>query len=377
MFDFLDKVGLKDVLNAVESKCALRSKYGDTTIDVGRKAGSEVGRLSSALGYNTVATGEISYSEGLQSEAIGDASHAEGVSSRAYGVASHAEGVQTSATKQYSHAEGGNTIADGDNSHAEGFSTLAQGNSSHAEGVGTVTTNEAEHASGKYNESKFDTLFSIGDGTAGDARHNAFEITTTGGKLHDKDIATFEDIVRNTSDWVPMKFEVTCGDHNYPKSGIDDSIPSMPTVCNYTFIVSRNKSDNSVANILAIPIDYDDDVMLYQMRTGVWEKVADGGNADTVDGYHGSDFLKPSDIKRLSYTITFSQITWSTSGYGKYYYHIELPENINVISVYGGAFESFYPDEVIQVYLDSSKIVELVSNVDKKTGKLTVHISYF
>ena len=43
---------------------------------------------------------------------------------------------------------------------------------------------------GKFNKSSSDTLFSIGDGTATDARHNAFEITTTGGKLHDKDIAT-------------------------------------------------------------------------------------------------------------------------------------------------------------------------------------------
>ena len=43
---------------------------------------------------------------------------------------------------------------------------------------------------GKYNESNDDTLFSVGDGTADDARHNAFEITTDGGKLHDKDIAT-------------------------------------------------------------------------------------------------------------------------------------------------------------------------------------------
>lgn len=136
------------VINSALNNKADKSKYGDTTINVGRRAGTLVGDYSTAEGFSTEAGGR----------------------------ASHAEGAGTSANGQYSHAEGLNTTARGSYSHAEGYYT--------------TTTNESEHASGKYNQSNSDTLFSVGDGAADDARHNAFEITTTGGKLHDKDIAT-------------------------------------------------------------------------------------------------------------------------------------------------------------------------------------------
>ena len=100
---------------------------------------------------------------------------------------------------------------------AEGSGTTASGNYSHAEGLGTIASKTAESASGKYNLSNSDTLYSVGDGTSNEARHNAFEITTNGGKLHDKDIVT--------TDLIPT---------------------SLP---------------------------------------------ANGGNADTVDGLHASDFM--------------------------------------------------------------------------------------
>ena len=110
----------KTKLDGADDTYALKSLYGDTTINVGRKAGTPVG--------------------------------------------------------VYSVAEGDNTTASGKNSHAGGS--------------GTKALHDNEVAYGKYNESNDNTLFSIGDGTAEDARHNAFEITNTGGKLHDKDIAT-------------------------------------------------------------------------------------------------------------------------------------------------------------------------------------------
>lgn len=127
---------------------ALKSKYGDTTIDVGRKADTTVGRYSTAEGYSTTASGECS------------------------------------------HAEGSNTTASGISSHAEGYDTTASGNGSHAGGTGTKALHFNEVAYGSYNKSNDDTLFSIGDGTANNKRHNAFEITTSGGMLHDKDIFT-------------------------------------------------------------------------------------------------------------------------------------------------------------------------------------------
>ena len=185
MYDFLDKIGLKAVLEAIKGKMseyASKALYGDTTINVGRKAGSAVGEYSTAEGVRTTASGGGSHAEGGSTEATGDVSHAEGGgSSRASGYASHAEGVSTRASGYASHAEGTNNDAIGSWSHTEGY--------------GTIANNESEHASGQFNVSNEDTLFSVGDGTDFDNRHNAFEITKTGGKLHDKDIAVKDDII--------------------------------------------------------------------------------------------------------------------------------------------------------------------------------------
>ena len=151
----------KVVKQVIDSK-ADKSLYGGTTINVGRKSGTTVGAYSTSEGYSTTASGKYSHTEGYDTTASG------------YGC--HAEGLGTTASGQYSHAAGLSSIASGDYSYAGGSCTKALRNN--------------EVAYGKYNESNDDTLFSIGDGTSDDARHNAFEITKTGGKLHDKDIAT-------------------------------------------------------------------------------------------------------------------------------------------------------------------------------------------
>ena len=170
----------KTKLDDADNTYALKSKYGDTTINVGRKADTTVGVYSTAEGRDTTASG--------------DYSHAEGYNTIASGNFSHAEGYKTTASGSYSHAEGSDTTASSMGSHAEGKNTTASGGYSHAGGIGTKALHSSEVAYGKYNESNSDTLFSIGDGTNDDARHNAFEITKTGGKLHDKNIATTDDI---------------------------------------------------------------------------------------------------------------------------------------------------------------------------------------
>ena len=166
---YAQKTDVPDAYTKTESdaKYASKALYEDTTINVGRKAGS----------------------------AVGDHSTAEGLGVTASGRGSHAEGISTTASEKYSHAEGRGTTASGNSSHAEGSDTTASGNSSHAGGNHTNALHDNEVAYGKYNESNDNTLFSIGDGTADDARHNAFEITKTGGKLHDKDIAVKDDII--------------------------------------------------------------------------------------------------------------------------------------------------------------------------------------
>lgn len=154
---------------------ALKSKYGDTTIDVGRKANTTVGELSTAEGYNTTASGH--------------ASHAEGVTSRAEGQYSHAEGGATVARGNSSHSEGWATLAKGTCSHAEGELTKTNGYASHAEGYYTTATNDQSHAGGHYNadmtaggstSNTVGTAFVIGNGTSETALSNAFSVMFDG-----------------------------------------------------------------------------------------------------------------------------------------------------------------------------------------------------
>ena len=162
------------------SAYALKSKYGDTTIDVGRKEGTYAGEGSTAEGQNTTANNACS--------------HAEGSLTVASGVCSHAEGVGTVASGAYSHSEGDSTTASGVRSHAGGGDSVASGDSSFAHGKNAQALNDHEVAFGQYNISYPNLLFSVGDGTSESTRHNAFDITKTGGYLHNKNIATTDDI---------------------------------------------------------------------------------------------------------------------------------------------------------------------------------------
>ena len=92
-------------------------------------------------------------------------------------------------TSTNSISEGIGTVASGKYSHAEGEDTKANGIYSHTEGYYTIANNASEHASGKYNNSvsasttfgdSGNTLFSVGNGTSDNARHNAFEIRQNG-----------------------------------------------------------------------------------------------------------------------------------------------------------------------------------------------------
>ena len=197
-------LGNKADISYTHDTYASKSLYSDTTINTGRKAGTTVGVNSTAEGTNTTSSSHSTHAEGIRTTASGGRAHAEGMSTTASGNDSHAEGCETTASGHQSHAEGYVATASGDVSHAEGWETTASGSKSHAEGYKTTASGIASHAGGtgtkalhnnevaygKYNESKDDTLFSVGNGTADDARHNAFEITKTGGMLHDKDILT-------------------------------------------------------------------------------------------------------------------------------------------------------------------------------------------
>ena len=164
------------------------------------------GKASHAEGSGTTASGAASHSEGGKTIASGNQSHAEGFNTQATALYSHAEGVKTHATASAAHAEGADTAALGDASHAEGKENKASGKYSHAGGFRNEAKNFAGTVIGQYakkstkSATKYDSTaeaFVVGNGTADNARSNAFEVHFNGtAKLGDKAVAT-EDFVND------------------------------------------------------------------------------------------------------------------------------------------------------------------------------------
>lgn len=75
-----------------------------------------------------------------------------------------------------------NNKAAGECSHSEGAYTAATGIHSHAEGGWTIAASSEQHVQGKYNVSDANGTYAfiIGNGTAENARHNAFAIDWNG-----------------------------------------------------------------------------------------------------------------------------------------------------------------------------------------------------
>ena len=159
------------------------SAYGNDGSHAEGDSTAANGDSSHAEGDHTTASGNSSHAEGYSTGAIGNNSHTEGSDTIARGESSHAEGSGTRTAGYACHAEGSGTTASEYASHAEGYDTTARGESSHAEGQHTIATNLVEHAQGKYNISDIynsGTLFTIGNGTADDKRHNVVGIYHNG-----------------------------------------------------------------------------------------------------------------------------------------------------------------------------------------------------
>lgn len=159
-----------------------------------RKEDSVIGGYSSSLGINVTASGQYSHAEGQVSKAIGNSAHAEGSRTTASSSCSHAEGSNTTASSNDSHAEGSWTTASGVISHAEGYYAKASGAHSHSEGYYSEANGAHSHAQNKhtiagyddqtaigaYNDNQSTNAFEIGNGTADDARSNAFTVDWSG-----------------------------------------------------------------------------------------------------------------------------------------------------------------------------------------------------
>lgn len=139
-----------------------------TSINMGRKAESEIGYDSVAIGRECVAS--LDYCV-----AIGDTAIATNYGAIAIGTDVTARGI-------YSYAEGYQTQSIGYVSHAEGAYTEATGDYSHVEGCGTIANVYAQHVQGRYNikDEEYKYLHIVGNGESESTRSNAHTIDKNG-----------------------------------------------------------------------------------------------------------------------------------------------------------------------------------------------------
>lgn len=161
-----------DLSNGV-THAVVHSLISRNNISMNRKAGTEVGSRSVAVGSDVTASGYCAHAEGENTESAGEAAHAEGRGTKALENYSHAEGQGTTADGYYSHAEGSNTTAGGQGAHAEGQGTTASKNCAHAEGINTTAVAQSAHAEGLATIASGQGAHAEGEGTnaAGSGAH--------------------------------------------------------------------------------------------------------------------------------------------------------------------------------------------------------------
>lgn len=243
---------------------------------------------------NNVASAYYSHAEGYMTTASAPYSHAEGESTVASNTRTHAEGWQTTASGNCSHAENTGCIASGSNSHAEGYYTMATGEHSHASGAHTIAGVEV-FALGRYNKKAEDVALVVGNGWGNDSNewrsdalvldysgnlHISGKLTADGGVDYVLPTATADtlggvmigDNISVTADGV-----ISVNLSAYLKSDeISDwaKAESKPAYTAEEVGAAGKKHSHSISDITDMPT----------------KLPANGGNADTVDGKHASDF---------------------------------------------------------------------------------------
>lgn len=131
------------------------------TLSKNRKADTEIGAYSTALGNESTASGEYSVALGPHAKAIGDAAISIGYGAIARGNHSFAMSVESQSNGNYSFATGFNAKADGNYSCAMGEYTMSSGTNSHAGGKNTVAKGNVSYAGG-YHTTALDFQYAIG-----------------------------------------------------------------------------------------------------------------------------------------------------------------------------------------------------------------------
>ena len=162
---------------------------------------------STAMGRGTTASETNSTAIGAYTEASGSSSTAMGYDTTASGEVSTAMGYDTTASGYFSTAMGVVTTASGWYSTAMGRNTTASGNYSTAMGYGTTASDYGSLVIGQYNSSgssvtnsaisfsTSNTAFVIGNGTASNAKSDAFKVMFNGDATVSNDLTVSGDVV--------------------------------------------------------------------------------------------------------------------------------------------------------------------------------------
>ncbi len=143
------------------------------------------GDYSTAMGLGTIASGYASTGMGNLTTASGNYSSAMGWLTTASGIGSVAMGKSTKASGSYSFASGWENMALGNYSSSLGEDTKSSGENSFASGFNTHAKSYASVVVGRFNDTTsissstwnaLDPLFIIGNGSANNARSNAFTV---------------------------------------------------------------------------------------------------------------------------------------------------------------------------------------------------------
>lgn len=139
------------------------------------------GNYSTGMGYYTTASGHYSTSMGNYTTASGNYSSGMGYNTTASGQYSTSMGNSTTASGINSTSMGYNTTASGFFSTSMGFNTTASGDYSICMGYATKSKAQYSLVIGLYNDTtQTNRLFEVGNGTADNARNNAFTVLMNG-----------------------------------------------------------------------------------------------------------------------------------------------------------------------------------------------------
>ena len=268
-----------------------------------------IGNYSHAEGLSTTANGYDSHAEGQSTTACAFCSHAEGFSTTASGTDSHAEGQETTASGGRSHAEGLSTIASGYDSHAEGQSTTASELTSHAEGYKTIASAYYSHAQnlrtiadrqsqtaiGQYNTANnANNLFVVGNGTADNARSDAFQVDTSGNVVASGSITDGSGNVlgNKVNGSASSSSTFTIGKWKIMWGSVTIN-PSSGTSGSGTYATPYRKDSSSIA-------------LSFSATPYVWTQVA--------GSWTGTNFAHPIDVSSTSFKVRLLSSSTSDSG---------------------------------------------------------------